>query len=95
MASETPGLVTHYARLAGRDDLVSVSLTDKEAMRQFAAGDVVIVARGRRYFSNELYVARLEESGEPVAELSLGGVPAVKIFVLDEKSLAAVSETLK
>ena len=95
VASETPGLVTHYARLAGRDDLVSVSLTDKEAMRQFAAGDVVIVARGRRYFSNEAYVARLEASGEPAAALSLGRVPAVRIFVLDEKSLAAVSETLK
>jgi hypothetical protein len=95
VASETPGLAAHYARLAGRDDLVSVSLTDKDAMRQFEAGDVVIVARGRRYFSNELYVARLEESSEPAAALSLGRVPAVRIYFLDEKSLAAVSETLK
>ena len=95
IASETPGLVTYYGQLAGRHDLVSLSLSDKEAMRQFEEGDYVIVARGRRYFSNEAYVARLEASGEPVAALSLGRVPAVKIYVLDEKSLAAVSETLK
>jgi hypothetical protein len=64
-------------------------------MKQFEEGDVVIVARGRRYFSNEAYVARLEQSGEPVANVSHGGIPAIRIFVLDAKQLAAVSETLK
>jgi hypothetical protein len=49
------------------------------------------VARGRRYFSNEAYVNRLEAASEPVVALSLGGIPAVRIFVLDENSLAAVS----
>jgi hypothetical protein len=91
IASETPGLVTHYAQLAGRNDLVSLSLSDKEAMRQFEAGDFVIVARGRRYFSNEAYVARLEATGKPVATLSLGEIPAVRIFVLDEKQVSALS----
>ncbi|MDT5121394.1 MAG: Dolichyl-phosphate-mannose-protein mannosyltransferase [Acidobacteriota bacterium] len=95
VASETPGLVTYYARLRGRDDIVSLSLSETEAIRQLEAGDFVIVARGRRYFSNEAEVARLEETSQPVANLSLGDIPAAKIFVLDENSRAAVSETLK
>jgi hypothetical protein len=95
IASETPGLVTYYAQLAGRSDLVSLSLSDKDAMKQFEAGDFIIVARGRRYFSNEEYIARLEETSAPVATLSLGDIPAVQIFILDEHSRAAVSETLK
>ena len=95
VASETPGLVTYYARLRGRDDIVSLSLSETEAIRQLEAGDFVIVARGRRYFSNEAEVARLLETSQPVANLSLGDIPAVKIFVLDENSRAAVSETLK
>ena len=95
VASETPGLVTYYARLRGREDIVSLSLSETEAIRQLEAGDFIIVARGRRYFSNEAEVARLEETSQPVANLSLGDIPAVKIFVLDENSQAAVSETLK
>jgi hypothetical protein len=95
VASETPALVTYYGQLAGRNDLIALSLSDKEAMKQFEVGDVVIVARGRRYFSNEAYVARLQETGEPVATVALGEVPAVGIYVLDEKQLIAVAETLK
>jgi hypothetical protein len=95
VASETPGLITYYGQLDGRNDLVSLSLSDKEAMRQFKAGDYVIVARGRRYFSNEAYVEKLEGASEAVASLSLGPTLAVRIYVLDEASLAAVSETLK
>jgi dolichyl-phosphate-mannose-protein mannosyltransferase len=94
VASETPALVTYYGQMAGRNDLVALSLSDKEALKQFEEGDYVIVARGRRYFSNEAYVAKLEQSGEPVATVSLGEIEAVRIFVLDAKQLAAVSETL-
>lgn len=95
IASETPGLVTHYLELAGRKDIRSLSLSDKEAMRQFEAGDFVLVARGRRYFSNEQFVAKLEQSSAPVATVSLGEIEAVRIFMLDADSLAAVSETLR
>jgi len=95
VASETPGLVTYYGQLAGRNDLVSVSLSDQEAMRQFEAGDVVIIARGRRYFSNEALTARLEEQSAPTSTVSFGPVEAMQIFVLDEKSLQAISEMLK
>jgi hypothetical protein len=95
VASETPALVTYYGQLAGRNDLVAVSLSDKDAMKQFEEGDVVIVARGRRYFSNEAYVAKLEQAGKPVALVSLGDAPAIRIFLLDTQQLAAVSETLE
>lgn len=95
VASETPGLITYYGQQAGRNDLVAVSLSDRDAMKQLEVGDFVIVARGRRYFSNEAYVARLEETSEPVTTVSLGEIPAVRIFILDENSLAAVTETLK
>jgi hypothetical protein len=95
IASETPGLVAYYGQLAGRSDLISVSLSDKEAMRQFEAGDVVIIARGRRYFSNEALIARLEEQSAPTSTVSLGPVEAMRIFVLDDKSLQDISETLR
>jgi hypothetical protein len=95
VASETPGLVTHYARLAGRSDLVSISLSDKAAMQQMTEGDFIMVARGRRYFSNDALVTRLQETSTPVASLSLGRVPSLNIFMLDEDKLAAIHDLLK
>jgi 4-amino-4-deoxy-L-arabinose transferase-like glycosyltransferase len=95
VASETPALVTYYAQLAGRGDLVSLSLSEREEMRQFTAGDFVIVARGRRYFSNEALVNKLQGTSAPAARVALGDVPAVSIYMLDEKSRAAISEIVK
>jgi hypothetical protein len=89
--SETPGLVSYYAQLAGRSDLLSLSLSDKGTWAQFSEGDLVIVARGRRYFSNDAVISQLQASGQPVASISLGGVPALRIYALDAASLAAVS----
>jgi Dolichyl-phosphate-mannose-protein mannosyltransferase len=93
VASETPGLISHYAKLAGRGDLVSVSLSDKEAIGQFAEGDFIVVARGRRYFSNEALVARLQEQSAPVASISLGTVPSIRIYVLG-KDLSVIRSQL-
>jgi len=95
VASEAPGLISYYGQLAGRNDLIPISLSDKEAMKQFEAGDFVIVARGRRYFSNEAYVARLVETSEPVTSITLGVIPAIRLYVLNDISLAAVAETLR
>ncbi|MBV9958216.1 MAG: glycosyltransferase family 39 protein [Acidobacteria bacterium] len=92
VASETPGLIDYYARLAGRSDLVSLSLTDHEAMRQFTAGDFVIIARGRRYFSNEELTASLQGKSEPAINLTLGRVPSVAIYRLDETSARSFVE---
>jgi hypothetical protein len=91
VASETPGLFEYYARLAGRTDLIPVWLSDEEAMKQLGAGDVVIVARGRRYLTNAAFVASLEKQGSPAATVSLGEVPSVQIFVLDRTPAEAIA----
>jgi 4-amino-4-deoxy-L-arabinose transferase-like glycosyltransferase len=90
VASETPELIGYYARLAGREDLREVSLSDRAAVGEMQAGDVVVVARGRRYFSNDELTTRLREASKPSAEVSLGGVPSAQVYVLDAESLAAV-----
>jgi hypothetical protein len=91
VASETPELLGYYARLEGREDLRSVSLSDRAALGEFRAGDVVVVARGRRYFSNEEITRRLDAASEPAAAVSLGGVPSARVYALDEASARAVS----
>jgi predicted membrane-bound dolichyl-phosphate-mannose-protein mannosyltransferase len=91
VASETPGLFDYYARVAGRSDLVSVSLSDEEAMKAMGAGDVVIVARGRRYLTNDAFISALETRLAPAATVSLGEVQSVKIFVLDKAPVEIVA----
>lgn len=90
VASETPGLASYYAQRAGRNDLVTVLLSDPNAVKQLSEGDFVIVARGRRYFSNEAITAALAASTEPVARVSVGNVPAVSIYQLKRESLEAL-----
>ncbi|MCA1612712.1 MAG: glycosyltransferase family 39 protein [Acidobacteria bacterium] len=92
VASETPGLLDYYARRAGRDDLLHVSLSDAQAVRGLSAGDFVVVARGRRYFSNDALVNRLEAVAGPFAAFSLGGVPSARVFELDESAAASLVE---
>ena len=94
IASEAPILFTYYAQRAGRSDLVSVSLSDRDALRTLTTGDIIIVARGRRYFSNDAIVATLGSTCRPVVELSLGDVPSVRIYALDETSLRALREVI-
>jgi len=93
VASETPELLTFYLRLTGRDDLRSVSLSDRAALREFRPGDVVVVARGRRYFSNDALTRALLEGFVADATVALGPVTSTRIFVLDEASAALVSSS--
>ncbi len=86
VASETPGLIEYYAQQAGRSDLVSLSLSDKAATQQLEAGDFVIIARGRRYFSNDLLTKSLQQSSLPAINLSLGRVPSIAVYELDQAS---------
>jgi hypothetical protein len=92
VASESPELFTHYAARAGRLDLVSISLSDRAAVRDLASGDIIIVARGRRYFSNDALISTLGRASQPIVELTLEGVPSVRVYQLDENALRAVSE---
>src|ERR1044072_8111036 len=79
VASESPSLATYYAERAKRSDLVCVSPSDPDAVKQLTAGDYVIVARGRRYFSNDSIISTLRDYSSPVAELKLGIMPSAKI----------------
>jgi len=90
VASESPSLATYYAERAKRTDLVCVSLSDPDAVRQLAVGDYVIVARGRRYFSNDALISALRDHATPIAELKLGVVPSAKIYELDQSALSTL-----
>ncbi|HEY0431330.1 MAG TPA: glycosyltransferase family 39 protein [Pyrinomonadaceae bacterium] len=90
VASESPSLATYYAERAKRSDLVCVSLSDPDAVKQLTIGDYVIVARGRRYFSNDSIISTLRDHATPVAELKLGVVPSAKIYELDPTSIASI-----
>jgi hypothetical protein len=92
VATESPELLTHYAARAGRTDLVSISLSDRAALQNLTMGDIIVVQRGRRYFSNDALISKLEATSQPVASLSLGVVPSTRIYVLDEAALRVVSE---
>ncbi len=92
VASESPQLAFYYAQRAKRPDLVCVSVSDPEALKQLAAGDFVIIARGRRYFSNDLLVSSFERSAKPDFQVTLGSVPSVDVFVLNDSMLEIVSE---
>lgn len=88
VASESPSLAAYYAERAKRTDLVCVSLSDPDAVKQLAVGDYVIVARGRRYFSNDALISALRDHFTPIAELKLGVVPSAKIYELDQSTLS-------
>jgi hypothetical protein len=84
VASESPSLASYYAERANRSDLVFISLSDPEAIKQLAAGDYIIVARGRRYFSNDALISTLRDHTSPIAEIKLGPVPSAKLYELDQ-----------
>jgi hypothetical protein len=91
VASESPSLAAYYGGLAGRTDLVCVSLSDPEAVKQLAVGDFIIVARGRRYFSNDAIISTLRDNATPVVELKLGSIPSAKIYELDHRSVVSLN----
>jgi len=84
VVSESPSLAAYYAERAGRPDLRCLSMSDPETLQQLEPGDFVIVARGRRYFSNDAIVSALRDHAAPVAELKLGIVPSAKIYEVDQ-----------
>jgi hypothetical protein len=94
VASESPSLASYYAEREARPDLVCVSLSDPEALKQLGIGDFIIIARGRRYFSNDALTSALHDHATPIATLNLGPVPSAKIYELDQQSLSLVTGRL-
>ena len=95
VASESPSLAQYYAERQNRSDLICVSLSDPEALQQLGIGDFVIVARGRRYFSNDSLTSTLTSRATPIIDLKLGAVPSAKVYELDQTSLAIITEATK
>jgi hypothetical protein len=85
VASESPSLAGYYAEREKRTDLICISLSDPDAMQQLSTGDYIIIARGRRYFSNDAIISTLRDHSTPVVELKLGSVPSAKIYELSQR----------
>jgi hypothetical protein len=95
VASESPSLALYYAAQQNRSDLVCISLSDPEALQQLTVGDYVIVARGRRYFSNDSLITALSDHSTPIININLGPVPSAKVYQLDQNSIAIITEATK
>ncbi len=90
VACETPALFEYYAERAGRPDLNFVSLSDRSKVAGLRAGDFVVIARGRRYFSNAAYIDYLEGNAPTAKEVDLLGIPAAKIYQMREEDLIGI-----
>jgi hypothetical protein len=95
VASESPSLASYYAERVNRPDIICVSLSDEEVWGQLESGDLVVVARGRRYFSNDFVVSTLGKHATPLIDLKLGSVPSAKIYQLDQNSLSLITGATK
>src|SRR5256885_7687097 len=91
VASETPTVAAYYAQQARRTDLICVSLSDPAELKELKAGDFIIAARGRRYFSNDALLSALHQSAAPSFSVPLDGKPSVEVYVVDHPSLAIVA----
>jgi hypothetical protein len=90
VASESPTLAAYYAERAQRTDLVCISLSDPEALKQLAVGDFVMIARGRRYFSNDAIITALNNEATPISTFHLDTTPSAKLYQLNQHSLDLV-----
>jgi hypothetical protein len=92
VANETPALYDYYFRQAGRTDLRSVLLSDKTEMNKLEIGDVIVIARGRRYFRNDKIIEEIKKVMPPTKTFYLGSVPSAEAFVLEKKGQEVVAE---
>lgn len=90
VAGELPNVGTYYAQRANRPDLVCVELSDPAEREKLAPGDFLIDGRGRTYFSNQAMLERLRQVSQPAFTIAVGATPAAYVYVLDQKSLAAL-----
>jgi hypothetical protein len=90
VASELQSVASYYAQRANRPDLICVELSDPAELEKLTPGDFVIDARGRTYFSNQAMLARLRQASQSAFTIAVGATPAAYVYVLDQKSLAAL-----
>ena len=92
-----PGDVIRGGRNEERDDARDVGRLPHPAPGNAARGalvpgDIIIVARGRRYYTNDALITELAEISRPAASISLGATPAASIYVLDAATIAALKQ---
>jgi len=90
IGTEIPILADYYAKRAGREDLTSSQFFAPDDLNKFVAGDFLIDARGRTYFSNQAMLERLRQKTKPAFTVSVGNTPAADVYILDEAALAAL-----
>jgi predicted membrane-bound dolichyl-phosphate-mannose-protein mannosyltransferase len=90
VGTEIPLLADYYAKRAGRADLTCSQFFATDDLNKFVAGDFLIDARGRTYFSNQAMLERLRQKSKPAFTVSVGTTPAADVYVLDEAALAAL-----
>lgn len=90
VVTEIPLLAEYYAKRAGRTDLLCRELTVRTELEKLSAEDFLIDARGRTYLSNQAMLMRLRQTGKPAFTIFVGTTPAADVYVLDQKSLAAL-----
>jgi predicted membrane-bound dolichyl-phosphate-mannose-protein mannosyltransferase len=90
VASELQAVASYYAQRVNRPDLVCVELSDPAELEKLKPGDFVIDGRGRTYLSNQAMLMRLRQSSQPAFTIAVGITTAADVFILDQKSLAAL-----
>jgi predicted membrane-bound dolichyl-phosphate-mannose-protein mannosyltransferase len=90
VGTEIPLLADYYAKRAGREDLTGSLFFAADDLNRFVAGDFLIDARGRTYFSNQAMLERLRQKSKPAFTVFVGNTPAADVYVLDEVALAAL-----
>jgi hypothetical protein len=90
VGSESPSLAAYYVQRDKRSDLQCVSLSDPEAMKQLQIGDFLIVARGRRYFSNDALLKALQTHKSDL-QFFLGGVRSVDVYIVNDETLKVLA----
>ncbi len=93
VASEVPGVCAYYATRANRSDLSCVSLSDAVVVKNLNEGDLIVAARGRHYFSNDVVLSQLRLSSKPTFNIPVGNVPAADVYMLDQSSKAAIQKS--
>ena len=90
VAGELANVAAYYAQRANRLDLVCVELSDPTELEKLTPGDFLIDGRGRTYLSNQAMLTRLRAAARPAFTIALGATPAADVYILDQKSLAAL-----
>ena len=90
VASELTVVAAYYAQRVNRPDLVCVDLSDPKELEKLTPGDFLIDGRGRTYLSNQAMLMRLRQTSQPAFTIDVGTTPAAYVYVLDQKSLAAL-----